>query len=56
MGFTLPVALDLGVDRRFPYTSDVEAWRILALTRLAKPKTLIEPCTFTFVVWTGSFW
>ena len=51
-----PVALDLGVDGGVSDTSDVEACRILALTRLARPKTLIEPWTFIFVVWTGSFW
>ena len=39
-----------------PYTSEVEASRIGAPSRLASPSMLIEPCTQVFVVCTGSRW
>ena len=37
-------------------TSEVEAWKILALRRLARPSMLIAPMTLVLVVCTGSNW
>ena len=57
MGFTLPqYDSGCGCTAGSPYTSEVEASRIGAPSRLASPSILIEPCTQVFVVCTGSRW
>ncbi|MET4040486.1 hypothetical protein ABIC03_002177 [Bradyrhizobium sp. RT6a] len=41
-----PIAIDLAV----------EAWKMRALSRLARPSMLMAQCTEVLVVWTGSRW
>ena len=49
-----PIILGLRMHVRVAVDSDVEACRIFAFTRLARPSMLIAPCTLVFVVCTGS--
>mmetsp|Transcript_36242 Transcript_36242/g.121392 ORF Transcript_36242/g.121392 Transcript_36242/m.121392 type:complete len:280 (+) Transcript_36242:604-1443(+) len=39
-----------------PYTSEVDAWRRRALTRLARPSMFMAPSTDVFIVLTGLYW
>jgi hypothetical protein len=57
MGLTLPQwASVCGWMLGSPYTSDVDAWKMRHLSRLAKPSMLLAPCTLVLVVCTGSCW
>jgi hypothetical protein len=51
-----PVLLRLRVDVGITIDFEVEAWRILARSRLARPSRLMAPCTLVLVVCTGSCW
>ena len=51
-----PIIFACGWTLGSPYTSDVDAWRILARSRLASPSMLMAPWTLVFVVCTGSCW
>ena len=43
-------------DVTFPLYVEVDACRILARSRLARPSMLMAPCTLVLVVCTGSCW
>jgi len=57
MGLTLPqYDSGWGCTAGLPYTSLVDAWRIRARTRLARPSMLIVPITLVLTVFTGLNW